>query len=128
MQTATSVNRGSIQALRGHTRGEYAQVFNKSVLRSAERLPEKLDYDSRLLRTKLGDYYLCIPMPLEVKHENQVLDHNIQNNDNVMASVISLDPGVRTFQTGYDPSGLVIECGKYDVQRIYRLCYHLDKL
>jgi putative transposase len=112
----------------GHTRGEYAQVFRKSVLRSTEPLPEKLDYDSRLLYTKLGEYYLCIPMPLEVKHESQVLDQNLLDDGNGMAGVISLDPGVRTFQTGYDPSGLVIECGKYDVQRIYRLCYHLDKL
>jgi len=26
--------------------------------------------------------------------------------------VISLDPGVRTFMTGYDPSGMAVEWGK----------------
>jgi len=100
--------------------------FGANVLRAAELLPDKLAYDSRLQRTKLGEYYLCIPMPLEIRHENQV--PATTNDNHGMAGVISLDPGVRTFQTGYDPSGLVIECGKYDIGRIYRLCYVLDDL
>ena len=40
---------------------------------------------------------------------------------------IALDPGVRTFLTGFD--GIEIwEIGKYDMGRIYRLACHLDKL
>jgi putative transposase len=109
----------------GHKRGEYAQVFGANVLRAAEPLPETLAYDSRLQLTKLGEFYFCIPMPLAVRHESQV---PATSNDNETAGVISLDPGVRTFQTGYDPSGLVVECGKYDIGRIYRLCYVLDDL
>jgi putative transposase len=109
----------------GLTRGPYAQVFGATVLRAAEPLPETLAYDSRLQLTKLGEYYLCIPLPLEIRHESQVPDNS---SGNKLAGVISLDPGVRTFQTGYDPSGLVVECGKYDIGRIYRLCYVLDDL
>lgn len=41
--------------------------------------------------------------------------------------VISLDPGVRTFLTGYDGE-TVLEIGKGDIERIVRLCFHLDKL
>ncbi|MEG3934130.1 transposase [Microcoleus sp. B13-B4] len=41
--------------------------------------------------------------------------------------VIALDPGVRTFLTGFDGSGFV-EIGKNDIGRIYRLARHLDKL
>ncbi|MEG4484605.1 hypothetical protein [Microcoleus sp. D2_18a_B4] len=41
--------------------------------------------------------------------------------------VIALDPGVRTFLTGFDGSGF-IEIGKNDIGRIYRLARHLDKL
>jgi len=37
--------------------------------------------------------------------------------------VISLDPGVRTFMTGYDPSGMAVEWGKNNIGRIYRLSY-----
>jgi putative transposase len=40
---------------------------------------------------------------------------------------IALDPGVRTFLTGFDGSNIV-EIGKGDIGRIYRLARHLDKL
>ena len=42
--------------------------------------------------------------------------------------MISLDPGVRTFMTGYDPSGVAVEWGKNDIGRIYRLSHACDKL
>ncbi|TAH15030.1 MAG: transposase [Oscillatoriales cyanobacterium] len=41
--------------------------------------------------------------------------------------VIALDPGVRTFMTGFDGQE-ILEIGKYDIGRIYRLARHLDKL
>jgi putative transposase len=42
-------------------------------------------------------------------------------------SAIALDPGVRTFLTGFDGSDF-IEIGKNDIGRLYRLARHLDKL
>lgn len=41
--------------------------------------------------------------------------------------IMALDPGVRTFLTGFDGERFV-EIGKKDVTRIYRLCNHVDKL
>ena len=41
--------------------------------------------------------------------------------------VIALDPGVRTFMTGFDGQN-VLELGRGDIGRIYRLARHLDKL
>jgi putative transposase len=41
--------------------------------------------------------------------------------------VIALDPGVRTFLTGFDGEQF-LEIGKSDFGRIARLCQHLDKL
>jgi putative transposase len=43
------------------------------------------------------------------------------------SKVISLDPGVRTFLTGYDGEN-ILEFGLGDIKRIFRLCFHLDKL
>lgn len=46
---------------------------------------------------------------------------------NQSEKVIALDPGVRTFLTGFDGSEK-LEIGKGDIGRIYRLSRHLDKL
>jgi len=105
----------------GHASGAYADVFNSRVLRGHQQLPAKLECDSRLLRTRLGHYYLCLPKPLEIQGENQAppaWKH----------ATIALDPGVRTFMTGYDADGGVCEWGEADMGRIYRLCHRLDDL
>ncbi len=41
--------------------------------------------------------------------------------------IIALDPGARTFMTGFDGEKFV-EIGSHDIKRIYRLCNHIDKL
>ncbi|RHZ54909.1 hypothetical protein Glove_421g12 [Diversispora epigaea] len=46
----------------GRSRGEYSFLPK---IKSAESLPEKLGYDS------LGEFYLCMPKPLEIRTENQ---------------------------------------------------------
>lgn len=89
---------------------------------SKESLPHHLDHDARLIRTRLGHYYLAIPMPLEREDDNQVLPNHQEDR------IIALDPGVRTFQTGYDPSGFIVEVGKGDIGHIYRLCHRMDGL
>lgn len=99
------------------------QFFGEQPIKAAERLPAQLDYDSRLIRTRLGHFYLCIPQPLEVRPENQ---GPCRSDDH--AAVVALDPGVRTFMTSYDPRGLCTEWGRGDFGRIYRLCYTLDAL
>ncbi|MEG4090636.1 transposase [Microcoleus sp. Pol12B4] len=40
---------------------------------------------------------------------------------------VALDPGVRTFMTGFDGRE-ILEIGKHDIGRIYRLARHLDKV
>lgn len=39
--------------------------------------------------------------------------------------MIALDPDVRTFMTGYDPSGIAVEWGKNDIGQLSHVC---DKL
>ncbi|CAG8680334.1 18140_t:CDS:2, partial [Gigaspora margarita] len=86
-------------------------------IKSAESLPKQLGYDSCLVINCLGKFYLCIPEPLEQWAKNQG-----------RLGVIALDPGVCTFMTGYDPSGIAIEWGKNNINRIYRLCHVYDRL
>jgi putative transposase len=103
-----------------HKKGKYSDVFGASVLKSSEKLPENLQHDSRLVKDNLGHYYLCLCIP-SMESENQAPASRLHNT-------ISLDPGCRTFMSGYDADGTLIEWGKGDMGRIHRLCAHLDKL
>ena len=102
-------------------KGEYASVLRADKLKSESPLPELLEHDSRITRTRLGHWYICIPISLEVKGENQAPLSSKHG-------VIALDPGVRTFMTGYDPDGCILEWGRNGMSKIYRLCHHLDNL
>ncbi|CAG8821685.1 6981_t:CDS:2, partial [Racocetra persica] len=75
----------------------------------------------------LGEFYLCIPEPLEIWAENQDPLFS-ENQEKGGSGVIALDPGVHTFITSYDPSGIAIKRGKNDINQIYRLCHIYDKL
>ena len=106
-----------------HKRGVYSDLFGPGWcdMKSAEDLPSDLQYDSRLIRTRLGEYYLCVPMQLQPRGESQAPDPALD-------SVVSLDPGVRTFMTAYSTDGQVVEWGPGDATRISRLGAAFDKL
>ena len=107
-----------------HGKGAMFDLFGRlgSKLKSAEHLPENLGYDCRLVRTRLNQYWICIP-----QRQDEVLDET-QVPDDTEPAVAALDPGVRTFMTVYDPSGLVCEWGAGDMTRIHRLCRTVDSL
>jgi putative transposase len=96
----------------------------EETLRTSEPLPETILYDCRLQRTKLGHYFFCLLLPVE-SSENQA---RIPNTE-AAPKILALDPGVRTFLTGYEPAtGAYVEWGKGDMKRIERLLAHLDDL
>lgn len=94
----------------------YSQIFRPDKVKSSEKLPEKLDYTSRLKRTPTNKYYFCFPKVLELKGENQA------------NKIIFIDPGVKTFLTGYDPDGKIIIWGERDIGFIARLQHYRNKL
>lgn len=96
----------------------FPSFFGKTPLKSAEPIPDKLDYDCRLQRTSVGNFYLCIPKPLVIRSENQAPKEKL----------VALDPGVRTFQTGFTDDSEIVEFGTKDIDKILSLCRHLDKL
>jgi len=90
----------------------------KARKRDAERnkTVRSIDHDCRLLKDRLGRYYLCVPMNSPVR-------------DNQTDGWVALDPGVRTFLTAYSPAfGTAYKIGDGDINRICRLCLHLDGL
>jgi len=108
-----------------HSRGVYSSIWSKSALRtkSNDPLPDKISYDCRLVRTRLGQYFVSIPCPLGPRSDNQA---PVVREDT--HGIVSMDPGVRTFMTCYESSGFVTEWGVNDMRAIFRVCHHSDKL
>jgi len=76
-------------------------------------LPRNCVYGTELIYQR-GQWFACFPQSVrEVKTDSE--------------RVIALDPGNRTFLTGYDGEN-ILEIGKGDIGRLTRLCLHLDKL
>ena len=75
----------------GRKSGEFS--FLKGI-KSSEQIPEKMEYDCRLTINRLGEFYLCIPKPLEIKADNQGPKFSVVE-EKKDAGIISLDPGVR---------------------------------
>ncbi|CAG8516679.1 383_t:CDS:2 [Dentiscutata erythropus] len=82
-------------------KGNYA--FLKHI-KISEELPE-INNAVRITRDRLGRFYFCVCMLIkEYYHEDN--------------GFVSIDPGVRTFMTGYDPGEKIIEYGKGDVVHV----------
>ncbi|GBB95779.1 hypothetical protein RclHR1_02610016 [Rhizophagus clarus] len=109
--------------IRDEAMNDLLKGYSTNFATNPEPLPNKLEYDSRLVMNQLGEFYLCIPRLLEIRAENQGPMFQKEGS-----GVISLDSDVRTFMTGYDPSGMAVEWGKNDIGRIYRLYYAYEKL
>lgn len=91
----------------------FPQLTKGCNFETSQTLPQSCDYGTQLVRDRRR-WFAVIPeyVPIEPTTQNKV---------------IALDPGVRTFLTGYDGE-TVLEIGKGDIERIIRLCFHLDKL
>ena len=94
----------------------FPRKLGKIPIKSSYPLPDKLEHDIKIVKTRLNHYYMFIPVPIETfKSENQ-------------GKVVSIDPGIRTFTTCYDAEKGVIEIGKNANTKLFRLCYGLDKI
>lgn len=91
----------------------YPRLTKGLDLDSKQPWPSECQYGTQLVYQK-GKWYGCFP---EVKLEEPT----------TTSKVIALDPGNRTFLTGFDGE-TILEIGKNDIGRINRLCSHLDQL
>jgi putative transposase len=82
--------------------------------KASEPIIDKMQHEPALVLDR-GRWFICYAIDAP---KPEPLDSQL---------AIALDPGVRTFLTGFDGSE-VWEVGKYDIGRIYRLASHLDRL
>ena len=80
---------------------------------ASEPIPKTCDQGTQLVFAK-GRWFAVFPEPVAITPTEST-------------GVIALDPGVRTFMTGFDGSRF-LEFGSGDIGRITRLCQHLDDL
>lgn len=83
--------------------------------RCTEPLP-KLNHDGRIVKEN-GRFSLVI---CNTTHAEVVGSEN-QRTEHRKRDVVSIDPGVRTFMTCYDPAGFVVEFGADDIQRVGKM-------
>lgn len=92
----------------------YPRKTKGLVYKSAENIDNSINHDPTLSLIN-GQWFICYLVealkPIPTKGER----------------VLAIDPGIRTFITGFD-GNRIVEIGKGDIGRIYRLCSHLDKL
>lgn len=71
------------------------------------------------LKSRLGQWFIHVHVPVK----------SLVQRRKRPVSVCSIDPGVRSFLTGFDVNrGCFWDVGASDMTRIQRLCYHLDQL
>jgi putative transposase len=80
------------------------------------KLPDANKSDCKILYIS-GAYYLVLSVGI---------DANIVDYDK--KQFLSLDPGIRTFQTCFDPTGNILEFGKVDSNKIKMIYHKIDKL
>jgi putative transposase len=89
----------------------YEVIFKKGITESNIR-------DSKIMKDIYGDYYLYLAYDMKLKE----MKYNENKN-----CVCSCDPGIRTFQTTYDPEGNVHHfCD--DMSKIDNICRDIDDI
>jgi putative transposase len=92
--------------------------FIKLRTRERDASAPHVEHDCRLTMDKLGRFYLHVPQEAAPARDKQA-SHDW----------VSLDPGVRAFQTGYSPDyGVCFKIAHKDMSYIFRLCKYLDRL
>lgn len=104
-------------------------------------IPTTLTHDSKLVR-KDKKIFISVALALPLARTGVQTTGRPKNGGRWLESqepetpklpapvekVVSIDPGVRTFATMYDPSGQLLEWGAGDITRLFRLCRYADEL
>lgn len=92
-------------------------AFIRLTAREARRLPETIESDFKIFKDHHA-WYVLLSIPTEP----------INNNKN-KKSIVSLDPGQRTFLSGYSPDQkMIVSIGETAAAKVYNLHNKLDTL
>lgn len=91
----------------------YSRLTKGLTFVAAELIPQSCNQGTQLVFVK-GKWFAIFPLAVQLKSIESF-------------GLIALDPGVRTFLTGFDGCKFV-EFGSCDIGRITRICQHLDNL
>jgi putative transposase len=92
----------------------YPRLTKELSFKASEPIPLSSPNGTQLIKTKSGEWFAVFLFPIEIKTNSQ-------------EQILVIDPGVRTFLTGFDGQSF-LEVGKGDIGRINRLCAYLDGL
>jgi putative transposase len=91
--------------------------------RGRKLLPNVMQRDGRLIKDKYRDYYL-----IDTENRDLKAKVNAEENQFGLPTILALDPGNRVFQVGYDFRGRSVEFGIGDQDKIYDMCYGMDRI
>ena len=99
--------------------GYFSKIFHSQYkVARHESLPKKLQYDTRLFKSELNEYYIILQAPLDIQKKEVPKKHK----------AIFIDPGIKNILCGYDYEGKIITIGKGDCERTARLLHYKHKL
>ena len=103
----------------------YPESWTKEPLQCDQRLPNKLDHAAVVKRTPLGEYFICIPYDVKSR-TSEKLDFMLKAPR--YPRIVSIDPGVRTPFTCYDPCGKTYKMAPKGMKKIDSIHRRMDKL
>lgn len=92
----------------------YPRLTKELSFEVSEPIPKTSPNATQLIKTKNGEWFAVFLFP-------------VKTTINCQDKILAIDPGVRTFLTGFDGQSF-LEIGKNDIGRINRLCTYLDDL
>jgi putative transposase len=131
---------GSMAFLKKHwnlKKGTYCHRTMKDALgsesaariRTREPMPS-MNHDGRIIKEN-GRYYIVVIQSVSEYANGDAVYESGSENQGVSQSkprLVSIDPGVRTFLTCYDPNGAVVEIGKGGINQLERIMKVQDAL
>lgn len=84
-------------------------------IKTHEKMPIKLPTDTKIIKTRTGDYYIAITDSFNTRVDTP-------------ERAVGIDLGVRDFFDSMNTAGTVEIWGKGDIYTIYGVCKHMDSL